>query len=885
MKWPWRRRAGWERRMNAELQVHLESRIADLMQAGVSREDAEMRARRDFGPVELAKDECRDETAFEPVDRCLRSLRQALRSLSRAPGYCAAAILTLGLGIGANTAVFSALEGVVLRPLPYQQPDRLALVLLYNRNLKYATEVSYPDFLDWRRDAGSFEQMAAYMPSGFDLTGPGLPRHLSGYEVSSNFFSTFGVKLAAGASFSPDSNHVGGMAAAVITDRLWREVFESNPAVIGQHIILNGIGFTVTGVLPPEFRFEDNSADVYTPIARVDAFHFFADRTVHSVLCLARLRPGVDMDQARERMNALQEHIDELNPTTEKGQGAYILPLKQAIVGDTGGTIVLLFAAVSLVLLIACANVTSLLLARSAVRTREFAVRRALGASRLQIVWQLVTESVLLSVTGGIFGLAVAKLMLIAVLAAFPGDLPRAGNIGLNTPVLLFAFGLSVAVGILFPLLPAIRYGRTDGQIGLREGGRGATSDHRRTQNILVVAQVALALVLLSGAGLLFRSMVKLWAVNPGFDMEHILTFQVGLSPSATETPEAMRAVYEQLTNRIRQIPGVESAAMTALVPLGHTYNSGPFWIGSHRPNVSMAQIPRATYYPTSPDYPRTMHIPLLRGRFLERSDNVHSQLVVLVDSQMVRTYFRDRDPLGESLTIPHWGAQQNVLARIVGVVGHVEQYGMDGSAGQKPQIYFSVYQLPDEAVPAFREEMTFVVRTLLDPAAVTSAVENAVKAVVSAEPVYNIRTIHELVSASLSRQRFPMVLLVAFALSALLLAAVGIYGLISCWTAQRTREIGVRMAVGAGKWNVLGLLVGQGLRLALIGIAIGAVASAVLTRLLASFSRLLYGVRATDWLTFMAVSVCLLIAALLASYLPARRATKLDPVAVLRHE
>jgi predicted permease len=870
--------------MDAEFQVHMENRIADLMQGGLSRDEAKERAHRDFGSLELAKDECRDERAFEPGDRFLRNLRHAFRSLSRSPGYCAAAILTLALGIGANTAIFTALEGVVLKPLPYHEPDRLVIVLLYNRSLKYDTEVSYPDFLDWRLDARSFEQIAAFMPAGFDLTGPGLPQHLDGYAVSSDFFSTLGVKLVTGSSFSPDSDRIGGMPAAVISNRLWRERFHSSPAAVGHSIILNGTGFTITGVLPASFRFENELADIYTPIGRADPLNQ-RDRTVHDVLCVARLRPGVDIGQARAAMNTLQEHIDELNPTTEKGQSAFILPLKQEIVGDVGETLLLLLAAVSLVLLIACANVANLLLARSAVRAREFAVRRALGASRMQIVRQLITESVLLSCAGGLLGLAVAKLTLIAVLAAFPGGLPRVENIGVNTSVLLFAFGLSIAVGILFALVPALKYGNTDVQVGLREGGDGSTANHQRTQSCLVIAQIALALVLLSGAGLLFRSMLKLWAVNPGFDTQHILTFQVGLSPSVTQTAASTRAVYEQLTNRIHQIPGVEAAAMTALVPLGRTYNSGPFWIGPHRPPVSMAEIPRATYYPIGPDYPQAMQIPLLLGRFLQRTDDLHSELVVLVDSQMVRSYFPQRDPLGQSITIPHWGAQQNVLARIVGVVGHVEQYGMDGSGGENPQIYFSIYQLPDDALPVFREEINFVVRTPLSPAAIRPSVENAVEAVGTAEPVYNIRTMRDLVSTSLSRRRFPMILLVAFALSALLLATVGIYGLISYWTAQRAREIGVRMALGAANWNVIRLLVGQGLRLALAGIAMGALAAAMLTRVISSFSRLLYGVRATDWLTFMAVALFLLLAALLASYIPARRAARLDPMAVLRHD
>ncbi len=799
------------------------------------------------------------------------------------PAYAAAAILTLALGIGANTAIFSALDGVVLKPLPYHEPDRLVIVALYNRSLKYDTYLSYPDFLDWTRDARSFEQIAAFKPVGFDLTNPGSPEHVAGYEISSGFFSTLGVTLALGHSFSPGEDRLGGMAAAVISNRLWQERFHGNSAVIGKSITLNGAGYTILGVLPPAFRFEIQPADVYTPIGRSTPI-FLNDRTVHNILCLARLRHGVGVGQAQAEMNTLQEHIDELNPTTERGQGTSIVPLKQMLVGDVGGTLLLLLGAVGFVLLIACANVANLLLARSAARTREFAVRRALGASRMQIIRQLITESVLLSFAGGVLGLAVAKFGLSAMLAAVPGSLPRIENIGVNASVLLFALGVSTAVGILFGLVPALKHANTDLQASLRDGGRGSTTSHQRTQRVLAIVQIALALVLLSGAGLLFRTIHNLWAVNPGFDPQHVITFQVGLSPSTTQTASATRAAYQQLTERIRQIPGVESAGMTALVPLGRRYNSGPFWIGPHQP-ASMAEIPRATYYPTGPDYPRTMQIPLLRGRFLTQVDDIHSQLVCLIDSLLARTYFPDRDAVGQTLTIPHWGAVGAVAAQIVGVVGHVEQYGMDGSGGEKPQIYYSFYQLPDEALPVFRDEVAFAVRTPLNPATVMPAIKNAVYGASGDQPVYNIRTMRDLVSGSMARQRFPMILLVAFAVFAWLLATVGIYGVTSYSTAQRVPEIGIRMALGAAKWDVLQMLIGQGFRLALVGVAIGAVAASILTRVLSSFSHLLYGVRATDPLTFVAVSLCLVVAALGACYIPARRAAQLDPMTALRHD
>ncbi len=821
--------------------------------------------------------------AFESVGRFLRDLRYASRSLRKTPAYAAAAILTLALGIGANTAIFSALDGVVLKPLPYREPDRLAIVALYNRSLKYATYLSYPDFLDWQRDARSFEQIAAFMPVGFDLTNPGSPEHVDGYKVSSNFFSTLGVNLALGRSFSAAEDRIGGMPSVVIGDRLWQQRFHRNPAAIGKSISLNGTGYTIVGVLPPAFRFENQPADVYAPIGRADPL-FRSDRSIHDTLCVARLREGVGIGQAQAEMNTLQEHIDDLNPLTEKGEGTSIVPLKQIVIGNVAETLLLLLGAVGLVLLVACANVANLLLARSASRAREFAVRRALGASRMQIVQQLITESVLLSFTGGIFGLAVAKFGLNAVLAAAPGSLPRVENIGVNTSVLLFALGVSIAVGMLFGLVPALEHSNTDLQAGIREGGRGSIASHRRTQGVLVIAQVALTLVLLSGAGLLFRTIHNLWAVNPGFQTQHVITFQVGLSPSMTQTASATRATYRQLSERFRQIPGVESAGMTALVPLGRGDNSGPFWVGPHQP-ASLAEIPRALYYATDPDYPRTMQIPLLRGRFLTRADTLHSEPVILIDSLMAHSYFSNRDAVGQNITIPHWGGATAVPVRIVGVVGHVEQYGIDGSRGEKPQIYYSFYQLPDEALPVFRNEITFAVRTPLNPAVVLPAIKNAVYGASGNQPVYNIRTMRELVSASMARQRFPMILLVAFAVLALVLATVGIYGVISYSTAQRVPEIGVRMALGAEKWDVLRMLIGQGLRLALAGIVIGAVAAFILTRVLSSFSRLLYGVRATDPLTFLAVSICLIVAALLACYIPARRAAQLDPMTALRHE
>jgi predicted permease len=812
-----------------------------------------------------------------------RDFRYAFRSLRRSPAMATAAIATLALGIGANTAIFSVLEGVVLKPLPFPLPDHLVIVALFNRSLGYATYLSYPDFVDWQRNASSFAQIAAFTNDGFDLTAPGLPEHLDGKEVSANFFSTLGVQPALGRSFLPDEDRIGGAPAAVISNRVAQERFGGGPAALGRTLALNGMDYAVVGVLKPGFRFDEKQADVYTPIARRNPM-YIDDRTVHDILCIARLRPEVGVGQALAEMKTVQENIDELHLNTERGLGASVVPLKQELIGDISGTLLLLLGAVGLVLLIACVNVANLMLARSATRSREYVIRLALGASRRRIAWQAVTESLLLSITGALFGLVIAKWSVRVALAAAPGTVPRSENIGLNTPVILFAVAVSVTVALMFGLLPALKSSKADVQGALKEGGRGLAGGHRRTQHVLVVVQVALALVLLNGGGLLFRTIQNLWAVNPGFNPENVITFQVGLPREATLAPEGIRIAYQRLTERMRQIPGVSAADISALIPLGGSSNEGPFWVGAHQP-ASMAEIPRAVYYPIGPDYVKAMQIPLQGGRFLRRADNQNSNLVVLIDTLMARRFFPGQNALGQTLTIPHWGANQNVAAEIVGIVGHVDHYGLDSSVGEKPQIYFSFYQLPDEATQVFRSEISILVRVESSTASVMTAIRNAVHEAVGNQPIYNVRTLPELVSRSMGRQRFPMLLLVAFAVLALVIACVGIFGVISYSTACRVKEIGIRMALGATRPNILRMVVGEGLRLAVAGVLIGMAATLALTRVVSRFSRLLYGVQAGDPLILLTVSAMLIGAALLACYIPARRAASLEPTGSLRQE
>ena len=810
-----------------------------------------------------------------------RELHYSARGLAQSKGFTTIAVLTLALGIGANTAIFSVLQGVVLAPLPYHDPDRLVVVALYNRALKYATDLSYPDFLDWQRQSRSFDQIAAFKPQGYDLTSPGPPLHVEGKQISANFFRTLGVKLALGREISPDEDRFGGAPSVVLSNRLWQDRFASSPGALGKTVTLYGYGLTVVGVLPAGFRFGSQDADVYTALGRADSL-YRRDRSVHDILCIARLSSGVTLDQARAEMDTVQDHIDRLNPATERGQGAYLDSLKHFFTGDVWATLSLLLGAVGLLLLIACANVANLLLARSASRRRESAVRLALGASRIQLARQLLSESLLLSITGGFLGLAAAHWGVRIVLAAAPAPIAR-GNIGVNGSVLLFALSIAIAAGILFGLLPALRSSKTDIHAALKQSGRGLAGGHRRVQDLLVVAQIALAAVLLAGGGLLVRSVRKLLAVNPGFDARNVITFQVGLSPAIAANAPKLRAAYQQLTERIGEIPGVESAGLTGLVPMGKGANEGPYWIGA-RPPASMAELPRAIWYPADPGYINAMSIPLLQGRSLSPNDTVQSETVVLIDTLLARRSFPDRDPIGQTITIPHWGAGPRA-ARVVGVVGHVKHYGLDGSTGEKPQIYYSVYQLPDEILPPFAAELAIVVHSRLDTPALIPAVRTVADRTGAGRPVYNVQTMPEIVTSSMDKQRFPMLLLVAFAILALLLASVGTYGVISYSTAQRIPEIGIRMALGAARGDVLAMVIRQGITLALAGLAIGAVTALTLGRALLRFSTLLYGISPADPITFVFVSCILVAAAILACYVPARRGARVDPMIALRHE
>jgi predicted permease len=814
------------------------------------------------------------------METLIRDLRYSLRLLAKAPGFTAIAVLTLALGIGANTAIFSVVEGIVLAPLPYGQPDRLVLVMESNPRFPRVW-TSYPNFIDWQKAARSFQQMSAFRSQGYDLSNPGTPEHLDGNEVSAGFFSTLGIKLTLGRDFSPQEDERGGAHAVIISDRLWRTRFSRSSQVLGDSVTLDGMDYAVVGVLPPEFRFW-TAADVYTPLGQGDPMILDA-RGSHGIGAIARLEPNATISQARGEMSTIQNRLDELYPDANRDLGTDVMPLKQEMVGDLRGTLLMLLGAVGLVLLIACANVGNLLLARSAARSREFAVRSALGANRARLIRQLITESVLLSLTGGTFGVLLAILGVRTLMAAMPGSLPRSENIGVNTPVMLFTFAVSVAVGILFGLTPALKSSKVDLQAALKEGGRGFTSPHNRAQSSLVIIQMALTVVLLVSAGLLFRTIRQLWKVNPGFDTEHVITFKVGVSRSLTKTVSSTRIAYQELIERIREIPEVQAADFTDTVPLSGQGGTIPFWIGAQKP-ASLQAAPRVVGFLTGPDYFRTMGIPLLRGRLFTEEDTIKSPCVVVIDSVFARRYFTESEPLSQTITFGFF--KPTGPCRIIGVVGHVRQRELDDPITNiRDQMYFPLHQDPDDWVAVNHPYLTVMVRTRLDAATVVPEIKKTVYEVGSDQPVYDVRTMQQIVSESLSTQRFPMTLLGVFAFLALLLASIGIYGVVSYSVAQRVREIGIRIALGAEKRNILRLVIGQGLRLVIAGLAIGAVAALILTHLLSSFSRLLYGVATSDPVTFITVSLTLTTVAILACYIPALRATRVDPIVALRYE
>ena len=813
-----------------------------------------------------------------------QDLRYGFRMLARSPSFTAVAVLTLALGIGANTAIFSVVNAVLLRPLPYPEPDHLVMVWnqMPNESLPQLW-FSEPEFIDYRQRQQSFEDIAVFSTGGGNLTGRDKPVRVTAANVSASFFSLLRVEPTLGRAFTPEEDTPGNDRVIVLEHGFWQRYWGGDRTIIGQTVKISEDPYTIIGVMPPGFSFPDGDVDLWAPIA-IDTANP-NPRGSHYLWALARLKPGITFEQATADMHNIAKQMEEDHPDyywEGRGWDTYLVPLQESFVGDVRPALLVLLGAVGFVLLIACANVISLLLARAAVREREFAIRAALGASRVRIVRQLLTESVLLALLGGGAGLLLAMWSIDFLFVFSPGSIPRLDEVGIDGRVLAFTLGISVLTGVVFGLVPALQVSKPDLHHALKEGGRGiGGSGHHRLRNLLVATEVALSLVLLIGAGLMIRSFYRLLEVNPGYRTENVLAFRLVL-PSASYTKgHQVIGFYQRLLEKIRALPGVRAAGIVSSLPLSGLASSGRVDVEDMPPNMPDSPF---GYFETdhriaSPGYFHAMGMTLVKGRLLKESDDAEAPLVAVVDESFVRRVWLTReDPIGKRVSAHENPDGTPVWRTIVGVVRHVKNHGL-GVAGRE-QIYFPHAQFP--SAPFGFRGMYVALRTTGDPKIATSAVRNQVASLDPDLPMFDVQTLEDRLTRSVAQPRFNVLLLGIFATVALVLAVVGLYGVISYSVSQRTHEIGIRMALGAQPRDILKLVVGQGMVITLAGVGVGLAASFALTRFLQS---LLFGVSATDPVTFTAVSVLLAAVALLACYIPARRATKIDPMVALRYD
>jgi putative ABC transport system permease protein len=797
----------------------------------------------------------------------LQDIRYAVRALRKAPAFTLVAVLTLALGIGANSTIFSVVNGVLLQPLPYAQPERL--VMVWGHHTTIGREVaSQPDYLDWRADNTVFSDMAALAHTSFDLTGVGEPERLNAALTTANFFRTLGTTPLLGRAFLDREEKTGANQVAILSYGFWQRRFGGSPGIVGQTITLSGLPYTVVGVAPAGFRFE-RDVDIWAPL-RTDVTR---SRRGDFLTVIGRLKPGVTFERAQTEMTTIAARLTQQYPETNTNWSVELVPLKEQLVGAARPALLIFMGAVGLVLLIACANVANLMLTRAAAREREMAIRATLGAGQGRLIRQMLTESVLVSLVGGALGLLLALWGVAALQGVQSSLIPRLGEVGIDGWVLGFTLLLSVLTGVLFGLAPALRVGRGELHGSLREGARGASAGMgvRQLRGALVLAEVALALVLLVGAGLLIKSFDRLQRVDPGFTPDHVLTAQIVL-PGARYGEEArQRAFYSQLLDALRSAPGVQGAAVATDVPLSGGANYLSFSIaGQADPGPGVVQD--AEVFVASPDYFHVLGIPLRQGRLFTEQDGAGAPNVVVINHAMAQRYWPGRDPLGARITLGD-PADSAGWRTVVGVIGGVRHNSLD--ADPYPQMFAPVAQMPRRAVMV-------LARTAGDPVALTGTLRRAVTSLDTNLPVSDVMTMEARVSRSVAQPRVNVTLLGLFAAVALLLAAVGIYGGVSYSVVQRTRELGIRMALGARPGDVLRLVVRQAMAPALVGVAVGLVGAWAGTRLMAS---LLFGVSTSDPAVFAAVALFLAGVALLASYIPARRATRVDPLVALQYE
>jgi len=873
-----------------ELAQHAGDRYRDLKSGGATGAEARRLTLDELGGHELLARGLRAverPDAPEPVvlgagggGRLLSGLgqdiRYGFRTLRKNPGFTAVAMLALALGIGANTAIFSVVNAVLLRPLAYPDPDRLLTIFETTSEFSQSS-VAYPNYLDWRRESRAFTDMGAFRNDDVNFTGAGEPEQVSGEYVSASLFPMLGVTPFLGRNFLPGEDRPGAACAVMLSYHFWKGRLGADLNILGKTLTLNAVSCAVAGVLPAGLRLREE-ARVFVPIEQWSSVELHSREVRPGLRVIGRLKPGVSIEAAQAEITSISQGLARQYPAANAGHGAKLARVKDDMVKNIRPTLLLLMGAVGFVLIIACANVANLLLARSTARKREFAIRAALGAERGRVVRQLLTESVLLSLGAALIGLLLARWGTSLVLAAAPGSLPRAAEIGIDPYVLLFTLAVSVVTGVLFGLAPAFHGANANPQESLKEGARGAGGGRHRAEGVFVAVEIGLAVILLAGAGLMMQSVWRLWQVDPGFNTSNVLTTHVALSPTVMDSPPGIRLAYRQLLGRVAAIPGVRSAAITALVPLGDDDSEISYWAGTG-PQPPQDQTTSAMFYIVTPDYPGVMQIPLRRGRFFTDRDNLASLPVAVIDEVLASHIFPGRDPVGRQISVILLGPVQ-----IVGVVGHVKHWGLDSddTAKIRDQIYFPFLQVPDQFMSAAVAGLTLALRTVPEPLSLVSAVRAQVAGPTRDQPIYAVRTMEQIISESLAERRFTMLMLIIFAATALLLAAVGIYGVMAYAVTRRTHELGIRGALGASRGEIVGLVLLQGMRLAAIGLAGGLIAALALTRFMAG---MLYGVRPADPATLAAVTLLLGGIALLACYIPARRATAVDPAVALRCE
>ncbi len=860
--------------LSEEIREHLEEKIEELVATGMSRKEASAAACREFGNITLVQEDSRTVWRWPSIEDFFVDIRLGVRTLRKNPGFTTVVVLTLALGIGANTAIFSVVNSVLIRPLSYHDPGSLVMVWETNsQHPKPHNTVSPPNFLDWQSRNTVFSNMAYVADVRNNLTGNGDPEEVVVQAVSANFFSLLGVNPLLGPGFTPESGQAGHDNVVILSYGLWKERFAGDPAIVGKSILLNGKTRTVVGVAPQDFNWfiKDGSLTgakprLWSPFVFPQSFH---DRKQigRFLTVAARLKPGANYSQAQTQMNAIAAQLEHEYPDFDGHWGVNVVPLRQQISGELRPALLILFGAVAFVLLIACANVSSLLLARAASREREMAIRTAIGASRWRIARQLLMESLLLALIGGGIGVTLTVLGTNALLAASPHNLLDLPSVSID---------LQLLAGLLFGFLPSYVSAHSQISQTLREGGRGSSTGKRRrfARSAFVVTQLSLALVLLAGSGLLIRSFVRLVGVNPGFDTGHLLTFKVTLPQSKYATDPLCMAFFRQLLASISTVPGVRSASMENYPPLAGLGASTGVHLLS-QPLLALSDLPVANVRVVGPDYFSTMGIPLRDGRLFNAQELAEEKHVAIINQAFADKYLHGVDPLGQkaSIYMKSLAENENQTSEIIGVVSDVHQMGLD--AAPEPTVYWPHPEL-------VYSSMTILVRTANDPLALVSAARTELQQLDPELPMAAVATMDQLLADSLSRSRFTMLLLGIFAAVALVLASVGIYGLIAYSVTQRTQELGIRIALGAQRRDVLRLVLAQGTRLTFLGVAIGVFAALALSRLLAT---LLFGVSATDPLTFAGVAALLAVVALLACFIPARRATRVDPLVALRYE